>query len=42
MATLENIAVFVRAFELGSFSAAGRSLRMSSAVVSYRIQCLEE
>ena len=41
MATLENIAVFIRAVELGSFSAAGRSLRLSPAVVSYRIQCLE-
>jgi DNA-binding transcriptional LysR family regulator len=42
MATLENIAVFMRAFELGSFSAAGRSLRMSSAVVSYRVLSLEK
>lgn len=42
MATLENIAVFMRALELGSFSAAGRSLRMSSAVVSYRVLCLEK
>lgn len=42
MATLENIAVFMRAFEVGSFSAAGRSLRMSSAVVSYRVLSLEK
>lgn len=41
MATLENMLVFIRAVELGSFSAAGRSLRMSPAVVSYRIQSLE-
>lgn len=41
MATLENMLVFIRAVELGSFSAAGRSVRMSPAVVSYRIQALE-
>lgn len=41
MATLENMLVFIRAVELGSFSAAGRSLRMSPAVVSYRILALE-
>ncbi|MBX9826595.1 MAG: LysR family transcriptional regulator [Xanthobacteraceae bacterium] len=41
MATLENIVVFIRVVELGSFSAAGRTLRLSPAVVSYRIQCLE-
>jgi DNA-binding transcriptional LysR family regulator len=41
MATLENIAVFIRVVELGSFSEAGRSLRLSPAVVSYRIGCLE-
>ncbi len=41
MATLENMLVFIRAVELGSFSAAGRSVRMSPAVVSYRIQSLE-
>jgi DNA-binding transcriptional LysR family regulator len=41
MATLENMMVFIRAVELGSFSAAGRSVRMSPAVVSYRIQALE-
>ena len=42
MATLENILVFIRVVELGSFTAAGSSLRMSPAVVSYRIQCLEQ
>jgi DNA-binding transcriptional LysR family regulator len=42
MATLENILVFIRVVELGSFTAAGTSLRMSPAVVSYRIQCLEQ
>src|SRR5690242_18353706 len=42
MATLENILVFIRVAELGSFTAAGRSLRMSPAVVSYRIQALEQ
>jgi DNA-binding transcriptional LysR family regulator len=41
MATLENILVFIRVVELGSFTAAGNSLRMSPAVVSYRIQSLE-
>ncbi len=42
MATLENIFVFIRVAETGSFTAAGRSLRMSPAVVSYRIQSLEK
>jgi DNA-binding transcriptional LysR family regulator len=41
MATLENIMVFIRVVEAGSFSAAGRTLRLSPAVVSYRIQNLE-
>lgn len=41
MALLENIRVFVRVVELGSFSAAGRFLRLSPAVVSHRIQQLE-
>jgi len=41
MATLENIVVFIRVVEFGSFSSAGRTLRLSPAVVSYRIQCLE-
>lgn len=39
---LENIRVFMRAVELGSFSEAGRVLRLSSAVASYRIKVLEE
>lgn len=39
--SLESLHIFVRAAELGSFSAAGRSLRMSAQVVSYRIQALE-
>lgn len=42
MISLENLQVFVRAAELGGFSAAGRALRMSAAVVSYRIRALEE
>lgn len=42
MSTLDNITVFMRVTELGSFSAAGRSMRMSPAVVSYRIQSLEQ
>jgi DNA-binding transcriptional LysR family regulator len=41
MALLENIQVFVRVVEQGSFSAAGRQLRLSPAVVSHRIQQLE-
>ncbi|MCA0422837.1 MAG: LysR family transcriptional regulator [Proteobacteria bacterium] len=39
---LENIRVFMRAVESGSFSEAARVLRMSSAVASYRIRMLEE
>lgn len=41
MALLENIRVFVRVVELGSFSAASRYMRVSPAVVSHRIQQLE-
>ncbi len=41
MTSLENMRIFMRSVELGSFSAAGRALRMSSAVVSYRMQTLE-
>lgn len=41
MASLDNIEAFVRSVELGSFSAAGRSLRLSAAVVSHRMQVLE-
>jgi DNA-binding transcriptional LysR family regulator len=42
MATLENITVFLRAVETNSFSAAGRALRLTPAVVSHRIQSLEK
>ncbi|WP_040308025.1 LysR family transcriptional regulator [Afipia felis] len=42
MIALDNIRIFMRSAELGSFSAAGRSLRMSPSVISYRIQALEE
>ncbi len=42
MISLENVRIFVRAVETGSFSAAGRMLRLSPSVVSYRIQLLEE
>lgn len=41
MALLENIRVYTRVVELGSLSAAGRQLRLSAAVVSYRMQALE-
>src|SRR5260221_12096322 len=41
MISLENIRIFVRAAESGSFSAAGRTLRISPSVVSYRLQALE-
>ncbi len=42
MSLLENIAVFVRSVERGSFSAAGRDMRLTTAVVSHRIQTLEK
>ncbi len=38
---LENMQVFVRVVELGNLSAAGRHLRLSPAVVSHRLQQLE-
>jgi DNA-binding transcriptional LysR family regulator len=41
MAYLDTLRVFVRAFELGSMSAAGRDQRVSPAVVSSRIAELE-
>lgn len=41
MISLESVRIFMRAAESGSFSAAGRSLRMSPSVVSYRVQALE-
>lgn len=39
---VENIRVFMRSVESGSFSEAGRVMRISSAVASYRIKVLEE
>jgi DNA-binding transcriptional LysR family regulator len=42
MIALENVRIFLSAVETGSFSAAGRMLRLSPSVVSYRIQLLEE
>ena len=42
MSYLDNIRTFVRVFELGSMSAAGRDLRISPAVTSSRISQLEE
>ena len=41
MALLENIRTYTRVVELGSLSAAGRDLRLSPAVVSHRLQQLE-
>ncbi len=42
MAYLDNLAVFVRVFELGNLSAAGRDMRISPAVASNRIKELEK
>jgi DNA-binding transcriptional LysR family regulator len=42
MISFESIRIFMRSAETGSFSAAGRSLRLSPSVISYRIQTLEE
>lgn len=42
MSYVRNIKVFVRAYELGSMSAAGRDQRVSAAVVSSRIIELEK
>ncbi|SMY07025.1 LysR family transcriptional regulator [Flavimaricola marinus] len=42
MSYLENIRTFVRVYELGSMSAAGRDMRISPAVTSSRISQLEE
>lgn len=42
MSYIDNIRTFVRVYELGSMSAAGRDLRISSAVTSSRISQLEE
>jgi DNA-binding transcriptional LysR family regulator len=42
MISLENVRIFLKTVETNSFSAAGRMLRLSPSVVSYRIQMLEE
>lgn len=42
MSYIENIRTFVRVYELGGMSAAGRDLRISPAVTSARISQLEE
>ncbi|PUB14973.1 LysR family transcriptional regulator [Yoonia sediminilitoris] len=42
MSYLDNIRTFVRVYELGSMSAAGRDLRISPAVTSSRISQLEK
>lgn len=42
MSYIENIRTFVRVYELGTMSAAGRDLRISPAVTSSRISQLEE
>lgn len=42
MSYFENIKAFVRVYELGSMSAAGRDLRISPAVTSSRISSLEQ
>ena len=42
MSYLDNIRTFVRVYELGSMSAAGRDLRVSPAVTSSRISQLED
>ncbi|AWN35060.1 LysR family transcriptional regulator [Methylobacterium radiodurans] len=42
MISLESIRIFMRSADTGSFSAAGRDLRLSPSVISYRIQNLEK
>ncbi len=42
MSYFENIKTFVRTYDLGSLSAAGRDLRVSAAVVSARVLKLEQ
>lgn len=42
MAILENITVFLRSVETGSFSSCGRAMRLTPAVVSHRISMLEK
>ena len=41
MSVFDDMGVFITAYEIGSFSAAGRQLRMSPALVSSRIARLE-
>jgi DNA-binding transcriptional LysR family regulator len=41
MSLLDNIRVLARVVELGSFSAAGRNMRLSAGLVSHRIGALE-
>ncbi|MEE7493328.1 LysR family transcriptional regulator [Methylobacterium oryzae] len=42
MISLDSIRTFMRAADAGSFSAAGRNMRLSASVVSYRVQSLEQ
>lgn len=42
MAYLESIRTFVRVYELGSMAAAGRDMRISTALTSSRVASLEE
>lgn len=42
MSFLENVETFVRIVELGGMSAAARQLRLSPAVITYRLQQLEQ
>jgi DNA-binding transcriptional LysR family regulator len=42
MSLLDNIGVLTRAVELGSFSAAGRNMRLFAGVASHRIGALEQ
>ncbi len=42
MVMLEDVTLFARVVDKGSFSAAGRDLRLSAAVVSHRIMALEK
>ena len=42
MSYVNNMKTFVRVFELGSMSSAGRDLRVSAAVISSRISELEK
>lgn len=42
MSFLENVETFVRVVDLGGMSAAARQLRLSPAVITYRLQQLEQ